>query len=252
MSATLEWNRLTIAAQGDAEFKTAVDKNLGDLLKTSFPQLEIDIGQCTGLGDEAFKLIGLKLVDAAGNRRLVVRVAEDMRRYFEGSGLHELVDVYVIERMDANTRIGDDGEDDGEGEVSELAPMSEIASIEKEDTAPPSELVGVTGAQGIATGGVLVDDEDGRRYPVAEELVVGREAPASAIYQIPTISKRHFRIYAQGPAYFIEDLRSTNGTYLNGDPLTQPHPLDEGDEIVVAITLKHPEGARRFKFTTKG
>jgi hypothetical protein len=160
MSATLEWNRLTIAAQGDAEFKTAVDKNLGDLLKTSFPQLEIDIGQCTGLGDEAFKLIGLKLVDAAGNRRLVVRVAEDMRRYFEGSGLHELVDVYVIERMDANTRIGDDGEDDGEGEVSELAPMSEIASIEKEDTAPPSELVGVTGAQGIATGGVLVDDDD--------------------------------------------------------------------------------------------
>lgn len=71
------------------------------------------------------------------------------------------------------------------------------------------------------------------------------------MYAIPTISKKHFRIYRQGPAYFIEDLRSTNGTYLNGDPLTQPQPLGEGDEIVVAITLKHPEGARRFKFTTK-
>lgn len=251
MTATLEWNRLIIAAKGDAEFKTAVDKNLGELLKKPFPQLELDIGQCEELGDDAFKLIGPKLVDAAGNRKLLVRVNEDMRRYFEGSGLHELVDLHVVERMDAKTRIGDEGEAEASGEVGELAPMSEIATIEKEDTHPPSELVGVTGAQGVATGGALVDDEDGRRYPVGQELVIGREAPANAVYQIPTISKKHFRIYAQGPAYFIEDLRSTNGTYLNGDPLTQPHPLDEGDEIVVAITLKHPEGARRFKFTMK-
>jgi pSer/pThr/pTyr-binding forkhead associated (FHA) protein len=47
-------------------------------------------------------------------------------------------------------------------------------------------------------------------------------------------------------------MRSTNGTYLNGNPLTQPQPLAEGDDVVVAITLKHPEGAKRFKFTLKG
>jgi ABC transport system ATP-binding/permease protein len=81
--------------------------------------------------------------------------------------------------------------------------------------------------------------------------VVGREAPATVLYAIPTISKRHFQIRKQAGGFFIEDLHSTNGTYLNGLPVHEPQPLRDGDEIVVAITLKHPKGARIFHFSTK-
>ncbi|MBK9973314.1 MAG: FHA domain-containing protein [Planctomycetes bacterium] len=249
MTATLRWNRLTISVTGDADFKSAIDKSVPDLFKQPFPQLEIDIGQCKNLGDDSFKLIGLKLVDNAGSRKVLVRVPDALRRHFEGSGLADLLDVHVVERMDAHTRIR--GEE-GEAESGDLQPVADDAEPEeKDETHPPSGDVNVTKIQTRASNGALLDDEDGKRFDVGDELVIGREAPANAVYQIPTISKKHFRIYPQGPAYFIEDLRSTNGTYLNGDPLTQPQPLGEGDEIVVAITLKHPEGARRFKFTTK-
>ncbi|MBX3458757.1 MAG: FHA domain-containing protein [Planctomycetes bacterium] len=99
--------------------------------------------------------------------------------------------------------------------------------------------------------GYLVDVESGSRHQIKEKLVIGREAPSDLVFQIPTISKRHFHINRQGGGFVIEDLRSTNGTYLNGLPVHEPVPLRDGDEIVVAITLKHPKGARVFQFTTK-
>ncbi|KAA0218311.1 FHA domain-containing protein [bacterium] len=99
--------------------------------------------------------------------------------------------------------------------------------------------------------GALLDDETGNRHEIKDNIVVGREAPATVLYPVPTISKRHFTIRKQAGGFFIEDLHSTNGTYLNGLPVHEPQPLRDGDEIVVAITLKHPKGARIFHFTTK-
>ncbi len=47
----------------------------------------------------------------------------------------------------------------------------------------------------------------------------------------PFASVRHARITRQGHVLVIEDLGSTNGTYLNGDPLSGPQPLHPGDRI---------------------
>jgi pSer/pThr/pTyr-binding forkhead associated (FHA) protein len=44
-------------------------------------------------------------------------------------------------------------------------------------------------------------------------------------------SSRHAKITRQGRTVVIEDLGSTNGTYLNGDALTGPQPLHDGDRI---------------------
>lgn len=47
----------------------------------------------------------------------------------------------------------------------------------------------------------------------------------------PFASSRHARITRQGHVLVIEDLGSTNGTYLNDEPLTGPQPLHPGDRI---------------------
>jgi hypothetical protein len=47
----------------------------------------------------------------------------------------------------------------------------------------------------------------------------------------PFASTRHARISREGHVVVIEDLGSTNGTYLNEQPLTGPQPLHDGDRI---------------------
>jgi pSer/pThr/pTyr-binding forkhead associated (FHA) protein len=47
------------------------------------------------------------------------------------------------------------------------------------------------------------------------------------------VSRRHARIQRQRTQFFVEDLGSANGTFLNGQRLTPylPHPLHDGDEL---------------------
>lgn len=47
----------------------------------------------------------------------------------------------------------------------------------------------------------------------------------------PFASSRHARLSRQGHVVVIEDLGSTNGTYLNEEPLSGPQPLHPGDRI---------------------
>lgn len=79
--------------------------------------------------------------------------------------------------------------------------------------------------------------------PGKTELVVGREDPVSGIFpEIDLtdhggdeggVSRRHARIFIQGAQILVEDLNSTNYTYVNQQRLTpgQPHPLNDGDEL---------------------
>ena len=61
--------------------------------------------------------------------------------------------------------------------------------------------------------------------------MLGRGDRAEIRLDDPFASSRHARVYRQGNILVIEDLRSTNGTYLNEELLQTPRPLHPGDRI---------------------
>ena len=54
-----------------------------------------------------------------------------------------------------------------------------------------------------------------------DEMVVGREKGLAVAVPLKGVSRRHARITREQEAFFIEDLSSTNGTFLNGQPISR-------------------------------
>jgi len=61
--------------------------------------------------------------------------------------------------------------------------------------------------------------------------LLGRDADVAVWLDSPTVSRHHARIVVAGDDATIEDLGSTNGTYLRGESLIARSPLADGDEI---------------------
>ena len=60
---------------------------------------------------------------------------------------------------------------------------------------------------------------------------LGREAPADILLPAQGVSRAHARIILQGDTCLLEDLGSTNGTFINSDRIAAPTPLNAGDFI---------------------
>ena len=73
--------------------------------------------------------------------------------------------------------------------------------------------------------------EPGMIYDLDADIVLGRGDRAEIRLQDPFASARHARVYEQGNIVVIEDLGSTNGTYLNEELLETPRPLHPGDRV---------------------
>jgi hypothetical protein len=71
---------------------------------------------------------------------------------------------------------------------------------------------------------------DGIAYDLGAGATLGR-GDVEIRLEDPFASTRHARIERQGGVTVIEDLGSTNGTYLNEQPLQGPQPLHHGDRI---------------------
>ncbi len=73
--------------------------------------------------------------------------------------------------------------------------------------------------------------EPGMIYDLDGDIVLGRGDRAEIRLEDPFASSRHARVYEQGNIVVIEDLKSTNGTYLNEELLQTPRPLHPGDRV---------------------
>jgi serine/threonine protein kinase len=84
---------------------------------------------------------------------------------------------------------------------------------------------------------VTAGNAQGTEIQVVDELLIGREAPDEGkLGQDAEISRQHARISQAGDEYVIEDLGSTNGTFLNGRKISRPEVLTPGDRIQVGAT----------------
>lgn len=73
--------------------------------------------------------------------------------------------------------------------------------------------------------------DPGMIYDLDGDLVLGRGDHAEIRLEDPFASSRHARVYEQAGTLVLEDLRSTNGTYLNEELLDTPRPLHPGDHV---------------------
>ncbi|MDR1884966.1 MAG: FHA domain-containing protein [Synergistaceae bacterium] len=82
---------------------------------------------------------------------------------------------------------------------------------------------------------------DGRTIAVQSGCVLGRSGETLEFFSgIMTVSRRHARVESRGDAWQIEDLGSTNGTWVNGariDP-GRPLPLKPGDTVALSLACE--------------
>src|SRR3954452_23962047 len=80
--------------------------------------------------------------------------------------------------------------------------------------------------------------EAGRQVPVEAVVDIGRE-PSLPIHldHDTQVSRRHARVSVQNGRAMVEDLGSTNGTYVNEQPIHSPRMLNPGDRIRVGLTI---------------
>jgi pSer/pThr/pTyr-binding forkhead associated (FHA) protein len=64
-----------------------------------------------------------------------------------------------------------------------------------------------------------------------DQLTVGRDATNDIVINDAEVSRRHARLTFQGGKYVLEDLGSTNGTFVNGQRLAGPRVLKAGEVV---------------------
>jgi len=77
----------------------------------------------------------------------------------------------------------------------------------------------------------------GKVFPLDKsEMHVGRDVTNDLVISEEKVSRRHARLYTEGDQYVVEDLGSTNGTFINGARLSGPHLLRVGEQITFGET----------------
>jgi len=71
-----------------------------------------------------------------------------------------------------------------------------------------------------------------KEFVVGPGMTIGRLPDNTVIIDNPAVSGHHARVFRDGDGVILEDLKSTNGTFVNGQHTTR-HPLRNGDVVLV-------------------
>ena len=77
----------------------------------------------------------------------------------------------------------------------------------------------------------------GRAFPLGDEVTVGRAAGCGVTLDDTYASQLHARVFSRDGQLFVEDLGSTNGTFLNRQKVQGPQVMRRGDRLQVGNTV---------------
>jgi len=112
-------------------------------------------------------------------------------------------------------------------------------------TAPAPEATGIhpigPGGRAAATDAWLVAVKGGgldagERFDLFGGISIGRSSDADVRIEDRFASGVHARVYSRGANYYVEDMSSTNGTFLNGGRLNGEAKLNDLDEVRIGDT----------------
>jgi predicted component of type VI protein secretion system len=78
----------------------------------------------------------------------------------------------------------------------------------------------------------------GKVFPLeAQEIYIGREPTNMIVINDIQVSRRHAKMELRGSAYLVQDLGSTNGTFVNGRRLSGTQALNPGDTVELGESI---------------
>lgn len=87
---------------------------------------------------------------------------------------------------------------------------------------------------------ILEGEQTGQRWTIEDdEFTIGRGSSCSLVLPERQVSREHIKIYNENARYFLSDLDSKNGTWVNGDQVKGATvELKDGDEISIALAVR--------------
>ncbi len=94
----------------------------------------------------------------------------------------------------------------------------------------------------------------GREFLIGGDATIGRAPECAIMLPDGYVSLQHARVWLRAGRLWVEDLRSTNGTFLNGRRVRRRAPLRPGDRLQIgdAVLVLHVEGAPGLRARTAG
>lgn len=80
---------------------------------------------------------------------------------------------------------------------------------------------------------LIISENISEIFRLSEDSTIGRTNSSNIILLDPSISRRHCRIFQQEGQYYLEDLGSGNGTFLNGTKVIEPMELNTDDILTI-------------------
>jgi pSer/pThr/pTyr-binding forkhead associated (FHA) protein len=109
-------------------------------------------------------------------------------------------------------------------------------NVDRTPAAPPSDRRSAPSPARPSMLQVHVDGQRPRSVRLDGSTTIGRGAECELRLEDTYVSQQHARIFDRGGNWYVEDLGSTNGTFVNEQKLAAPAMLTPGDRIRVGTT----------------